>query len=79
MIRSVCMNCHSLEFSIDALADASLIETNFQGRPSQHIESIDMAIKREKEKRAEKERKAKQEKTQLLNQDSKDHNVGEKT
>lgn len=48
MIRSVCMNCHSLEFSIDALADDELIKNNFSGKPGIHIESIDWATKRSK-------------------------------
>lgn len=48
MIRPVCMNCHGLGFSIDALADENLIKNNFNGKPSAHIESIDMAIEREK-------------------------------
>ena len=47
MIRPVCMQCHSLEFSIDALADEKLIKSNFNGLPSDHIESIDWALKRE--------------------------------
>ncbi len=47
MIRPVCMSCHSLEFSIDALADESLIQNNFKGKPHQHIESIDWAVKRD--------------------------------
>ncbi|GIT90469.1 NrfA- nitrite reduction protein [Jannaschia pagri] len=46
MIRPVCMSCHSLEFSIDALADADLVQRNFQGTPDRHIESIDWAVKR---------------------------------
>ena len=46
MLRSVCMNCHGLEFSIDALADPELIENNFKGKPGIHIESMDLAIKR---------------------------------
>lgn len=46
MIRDVCLSCHGLAFSIDALADRLLIESNFQGRPSRHIESIDMAARR---------------------------------
>ncbi len=50
MIRSVCMNCHGLGFSIDALADPELIKRNFDGRPSAHIESIDWVMKRVKEK-----------------------------
>ncbi len=48
MIRSVCLNCHSLEFSIDSLADKELIKNNFVGKPSIHIKSIDMATAREK-------------------------------
>lgn len=48
MIRSVCMNCHSLEFSIDALADPALIENNFSGKPAIHIPSIDWALERDK-------------------------------
>jgi hypothetical protein len=48
MIRTVCMSCHSLDFAIDALADQELVESNFNGRPSVHIESIDWALKRVK-------------------------------
>ena len=43
MIRPACMNCHGLGFSIDSLADESLIKNNFKGKPSIHIKSIDMA------------------------------------
>jgi hypothetical protein len=50
MIRSVCMQCHNLEFSIDALADKALIENNFSHPPTEHIPSIDWALKREKKK-----------------------------
>lgn len=46
MIRSVCMNCHGLGFSIDALADRELILRNFIGLPRRHIKSIDMAKER---------------------------------
>ena len=46
MIRPVCMQCHSLDFAIDALADPKLVENNFNGRPAMHIESIDWAMKR---------------------------------
>ncbi|MCH9806687.1 MAG: cytochrome c3 family protein [Alphaproteobacteria bacterium] len=52
MIRSVCMNCHGLGFSINALADRELIKRNFDGRPSVHIESIDWTMKRVNEKGA---------------------------
>lgn len=46
MIRTVCLSCHGLAFSIDALADPELVEGNFNGRPSVHIPSIDWALKR---------------------------------
>jgi hypothetical protein len=46
MLRSVCMDCHSLEFSMDALADPLLINNNFNGRPSIHVQSVDMAVQR---------------------------------
>jgi len=55
MIRPACIHCHGLEFTIDSLADKKLIENNFQGEPSIHIESIDLA--KEDQKRAD-ERKA---------------------
>ena len=48
MLRSVCMNCHGLAFSIDALADQELIKNNFLHAPSLHIKSIDMAVERVK-------------------------------
>lgn len=47
MIRPVCMNCHSLKDSIDALADRALIERNFAGKPLVHVRGIDMALARE--------------------------------
>jgi len=46
MIRPVCMDCHSLEFAIDALADPDLVMRNFAGTPDRHIESIDWALRR---------------------------------
>lgn len=46
MLRGVCTNCHGLGFSIDALADAQLIERNFTGRPAQHIQSLNMVEQR---------------------------------
>jgi predicted CXXCH cytochrome family protein len=42
MLGTVCMRCHGLAFSIDALADRQLARTNYTGRPSRHVESIDM-------------------------------------
>ena len=46
MIRDVCLHCHSLAFSLDALADPDLIRRNFAGTPAGHIESIDMVLSR---------------------------------
>lgn len=46
MVRSVCVNCHGLGFSIDAMADATLVARNFTGRPARHVESLDMAGQR---------------------------------
>lgn len=46
MIRSVCLNCHGLAFSIDALADPALVRRNFAGRPARHVTSPDMALER---------------------------------
>jgi len=52
MIRPVCMSCHGLGFSIDALADKQLIDRNFKGMPSQHVPSIDMAVQKDAETRS---------------------------
>lgn len=49
MLRSVCMNCHGLAFALDALADGSLVERNFNGRPARHVPSIDWAVRRHAE------------------------------
>lgn len=55
MIRPVCMNCHGLAFSIDALADDRLVAENFRGKPARRVESIDMAL--DAERRAEESRR----------------------
>lgn len=54
MIRSVCMNCHGLGFSIDALADSALIDRNFTGRPSVRVESIQWVLNRLKQREGKK-------------------------
>lgn len=54
MIRPACLHCHGLAFTLDALADEALIETNFQGRPTVHVESMELA--EADRKRAERER-----------------------
>ncbi len=46
MLRPVCMNCHGLEFSTDALASFELIHNNFKGQPINHIPSTQMALDR---------------------------------
>ena len=46
MIRPVCLDCHGLGFSLDALADTGLIGRNFDGPPAVHVESIDWAVRR---------------------------------
>jgi len=46
MIRPTCMDCHSLAFAIDALADPALVENNFAGQPHRTIESLDWAVNR---------------------------------
>jgi hypothetical protein len=42
MIRTVCLPCHGLEFTLDALADRALIDANFTGKPRGHVRSLDM-------------------------------------
>ena len=46
MIRPVCLDCHGLGFSLDALADADLVNRNFRGTPAVHVESIEWAARR---------------------------------
>jgi len=45
MARNVCMNCHGLEFSLDALADNQLIENNFNAKPSTSLGLMTMVRK----------------------------------
>lgn len=51
MTRSVCLSCHGLGFSLDALADGALSARNFKGRPSIHVNSIEMALERDRASR----------------------------
>jgi hypothetical protein len=53
MIRPACLHCHGLGFTLDALADDQLIQSNFQGLPAVHIQSMELA--EADQKRAEKE------------------------
>ena len=50
MIRSSCLHCHGLAFSIDALSDPQLVDNNFTGQPSEHVETMALAAA-EKERR----------------------------
>ncbi|WP_269522350.1 cytochrome c3 family protein [Coraliomargarita parva] len=43
MIRSACIQCHSLQFTLNSLADEGLIRSNFNGRPSVFVDSLEMA------------------------------------
>jgi len=54
MIRGVCMRCHGLGYSIDALADPDLVRRNFSGQPARHVESLDLAAARLKQPRQSK-------------------------
>jgi predicted CXXCH cytochrome family protein len=54
MIRSSCIHCHGLEFTLDALTDEKLIVNNFTGKPDKHIQTMDLAD-RENQRRKEAE------------------------
>ena len=55
MIRPVCLDCHGLGFSLDALADPRLIARNFRGKPESRVESIAWAVRRAAENPQEEE------------------------
>ena len=57
MIRSVCMSCHGLEFSLNALADSSLIEQCFAGESTVEIDSAQMAKRWFEEKQRQRTRR----------------------
>ena len=59
MIRPVCMQCHGLEFSINAMADRDLIDRNFKGQPTVKIQSMELARARLQRAREAKEAAAK--------------------
>ena len=42
MVRPICMNCHGLGFSLDALSDRNLIKNNFSGVPVSHLSITEM-------------------------------------
>ena len=43
MIRSSCIHCHGLQFTLNSLADPNLIRNNFNGKPGVFIQSLEMA------------------------------------
>jgi hypothetical protein len=45
-VRSVCLNCHGLGFSLAALSDAKLVARNFRGKPAQQPKTIDLVRRR---------------------------------
>jgi formate-dependent nitrite reductase cytochrome c552 subunit len=47
MIRSICNDCHGLQFSLDALADDRLALSNYAGHPIIRVRSIDWARQRQ--------------------------------
>ena len=46
MARGVCLTCHGLGFTLDALADRTLIDKNFSGQPKHQVRSLEMAEER---------------------------------
>lgn len=58
MVRSVCMSCHGLEFSLSSLADSLLVDRCFNGEPSKRVESVEMAKRwfEEREKKRQRRR-----------------------
>lgn len=58
LIRTVCLNCHGLQFSLDSLADQKLLKNNFIGTPSQRIASLDMVV--EEQRRVNQKKEVKQ-------------------
>lgn len=57
MIRSVCMDCHGLQFSLDSLADSEVILSNFSMRSTNRVVSVDLSIEKlNKKKKHEKQK-----------------------
>lgn len=67
MIRSVCINCHGVGFSINALADRPQVESCYNEQPSGAVETIDWVKKRvadiERRQREAQERRLKSKNT----------------
>ncbi len=52
MLRPVCLNCHGMQFALDALADRSLVARNFNGKPAARVESVRMTLEADARARA---------------------------
>ncbi len=48
MLKTVCLHCHGLGYSLDALADNELVRNNFPEAPSKHIESLEMVEEKQR-------------------------------
>jgi mono/diheme cytochrome c family protein len=46
LVRSVCLNCHGLGFSFDALSDPSLTRKNFQTKPAHGGRTLELVRRR---------------------------------
>jgi hypothetical protein len=46
LVRSVCLNCHGLGFSFDALSDVGLVGKNFQTTPAQRAQTLELVRRR---------------------------------
>ncbi len=42
MVRSVCMDCHGTDFSLQALADPNLVDTCYDGPPAGDLKTMEM-------------------------------------
>ena len=72
MIRSVCMDCHGVEFALQALADTDLVAAGFTGKPSGELETMDWVRKRAREieeRRQQAEVRRKAQKDNEINED----------
>ena len=58
MLRPVCLECHGLEFSVNALADRALVDGNYASAPATKVRSFEMMSERLKEIEARKRRRA---------------------
>ena len=57
MVRAVCMNCHGLEFTFDALHDPLGVSQCYSQRPSHAVDSVDMVTRWLAEKRRQRNRR----------------------